>query len=930
MYISFLKQRTRPAVLGVLAALLLAGCGRESTVDPIVAAKESIKKGDTPSALVILKSALQGSPNNGALRYQLGSALLRVGDVTAAIVELEKAHDAGHSDDDVIPELARAMLEAGHAKKLIEKFADASLTTPSSIASLKSTLATAYWQLDNRVLSKKAIAEALAAVPEHPTAILLQANLRVVEGDVQGAINDTQGILAKDPKNLQAQQFLGVLLLHGSQDVKAAKQAFEKVLEIEPKFADAHKAIILLQIQDKDIAAADAQYLKLKNLLPSHPQTVYMGALLSNIKGDLKTARDLVQKLLRFAPQSAQLQFFAATIEYQLDSMLQAESYLSKGLQSQPDSSFARRLLARVYVNTSQLERALSTISPLLSAGSVEPETLATAAEIHLLMGNIAQAEALYAGAAKLSPENRRARTALAMMKLNRGERESGYAELESLSKTDGDAFADMALVTARMRAKDYEGALRATDALQAKQPTKPFPWLLKARILEAKGDAEGAKNSLEKAIAINPAYLPAAGRLADYDLLAKNPDQAIKRFDAVLKADPKSAAANLAVAEIRRLQGAKPAELAALYESVIRSNPNDARARVLLVNHHSQHGEPKLALDAAQSALAMLPNNPQILNAVGEAQLKAGDLNQALSTFTRLSSQQQKAAYPHFRLAEVHLHAKNQKEALASLSRAVAMQPDYLPAQRAQIAILVKMNDFDAASQIAKRIQQQRKNSYIGHLLEGDVEAARSRWDAAAKSYRLATAGSQSNEAAMKLHQALMSGGKAAAADTFAAEWLKTNKDSKSGARFQMYLGDLALDAGKLPVAEARYRDAVGLDPELAAGWNNLAHAVLSRKGPGALEMAERANALAPGRPMLLDTLASALAADGKFERAVEVQRKAVGLAPDSHVLTLNLAKIYIQAGDKVRAKAELEKLSRVTDSFPGKAQVSKLLAEV
>lgn len=908
-----------------LVAAILVGCGGDSSGDPVAAAKASLEKGDVPTAIVQLKSALQKSSRNGEARYLLGTALLRMGDANAAAVELEKAHEAGQADDDVVPELARVMLELGQTKKLIERFADTTLARPASIADLKASLAVALWQQKNMVGAKAAVSDALAAVPTHGPATLLQANLKAADGDIDGALSDTRSILSRNPKDLQAQQFLGVLLLHGKRDPKAAMEAFSKAVEIEPRFPPAHKALVTLHLQNRDIAGAKQQYEALKKALPNHSQTLHTAALLAYMQEDYPAAREAVQKLLRVADQSAPLQFLAGMIEYQAGAMLQAETFLSKGLQLHPDSSFARRLLAHVYIRTGQSERALATLKPLLAADAVEAETLATAAEIQLLMGNVSSAETYYGAAAKMAPDNRRARTAVALMKVTKGDKESGFAELESLSKGDADSYVDLALVTARLRLKDFDGALRAVDALQAKQPKKPFPLMLKSRILEAKQDAVGAKASLEAAYAIDPGYLPAAGRLADYDLLDNKPDQAAKRFDAVLKADPKNSAALLAVAEVRRVQGAKADELSSLYAGVIRANPDEARARVLLVNHELRQGNVKAALDAAQSAVAALPNNPQVLLALGDALIKAGDLQQALSAFSRLSSQQPKAPYPHFRMAEVHMMANNRASALKALARSLELAPNYLPSQRALVAIHTRSGEFDQAGKLIRSIQSQRPKEDIGFLLDGDFEVARKRWDAAAKSYRAALALGKSSESAMKLHKVLILGGKKGEADQFAATW---TKQQTTDAAFVMYLGDIALSSSQWPVAESHYREAVRIDPRRASAWNNLAHVLMAQKRPGALEMAEKANQLSPGRPAMMDTLALALAADGKFEQALETQRKVVGLAADTPVYQLTLAKIYLQAGDKTRAKAELDKLARLTDDFPGKSDVAKLLS--
>ena len=97
-----------------------------------------------------------------------------------------------------------------------------------------------------------------------------------------------------------------------------------------------------------------------------------------------------------------------------------------------------------------------------------------------------------------------------------------------------------------------------------------------------------------------------------------------------------------------------------------------------------------------------------------------------------------------------------------------------------------------------------------------------------------------------------------------------------------------------------------------------------------GAVAYAEKANQLAPQRPALMDTLAIALLAENQATRALEVQKKALELAPDDAPMRLNLARIYLKTGDKAQARVELEKLAKLGDKFPDQAEVAALLKSV
>mgnify|MGYP001333958278 FL=1 len=101
----------------------------------------------------------------------------------------------------------------------------------------------------------------------------------------------------------------------------------------------------------------------------------------------------------------------------------------------------------------------------------------------------------------------------------------------------------------------------------------------------------------------------------------------------------------------------------------------------------------------------------------------------------------------------------------------------------------------------------------------------------------------------------------------------------------------------------------------------------MVQQNKPGAVPFAEKANQLLPGRPPLMDTLATALAADKQVPKALEVQKQAVERAPEDGSLRLNLAKLYIQSEQKGMARSELEKIERMGRKYANQDEVGKLL---
>jgi Flp pilus assembly protein TadD len=101
-----------------------------------------------------------------------------------------------------------------------------------------------------------------------------------------------------------------------------------------------------------------------------------------------------------------------------------------------------------------------------------------------------------------------------------------------------------------------------------------------------------------------------------------------------------------------------------------------------------------------------------------------------------------------------------------------------------------------------------------------------------------------------------------------------------------------------------------------------------MTRQGkPGAVTLAEKANEILPDRAPLLDTLSLALENNQQLPKAIEAQARAVKLQPGDPSFSMRLARLYIKAGQKDKARSELEALARLGTKFAEQAEVEKLL---
>jgi len=912
-------------LLGIAATLVLAGCGGDSPEKQLASAKDYLQKKDTKAAVIQIKNVLQQQPESGEARFLLGTTLLQQGDVAGAELELRKALAAQYSKDEVVPELARAMLMLGQPKKVVDEFSGTQLSRPGAQASLQTALASAYAALGQRDASFIALDTALGAEPGYVPARLLDARRKAAARDADGALAIVDAVLQVEAVNAGAWGLKGDLLLYGKGDGAAALEAYRQAVAAAPRSLPALYALAAQLMRMGDLDGAGQQVEQMKKLAPRHPMAGFMEATLALQKKDFKTAREVSQPLVQLLPKDARVLQLAGAAELQGGSAAQAEIYLSRALQAAPQLALARRLLIASYLRTGQPAKALATLNTLDEKRDFDAGMYTLAGEVYLQNGDARKAEEAFAKALKLDPNDARKRTALAVTHLASGRSEAGLEELQDIAQADAGVTADMALISAHLRRQEFAKALAAVDQLEKKQPDKPLAANLRGRIQLLQKDQAGARKSFERALAIDPNFFPAVASLGALDVADKKPAEAKKRFEAALAKDPKNLQALLALAQLAAADAATRDEALSWLQKAVEAAPANPTPRLLLTDAYLRTGNQKQALATAQSAVTAIPDNPDLLIALGRAQQVSGEVNQAISTYGKAVAAQPLSPVPLVRLAEAQVVAKDYRSAEQSLRKALEVKPDFLDAQRGLVLIHLNDKNYQGALAVARQVQQQRPKEAVGALMEGDIETSRKGWPAATDAYKKALQVAPVAPVAMKVHSTLRAAGNTREAEQFAQNWLSSQP--KDGA-FLGYLGELAIADGDFALAQKRLQLVLQLQPDSVVALNNLAWVDLQLKQlDDALRAAERANTLAPGQPAFMDTWATILSAKGEHGKAIELQGKVVALQPNNPAFRLNLAKIYAEAGDKAKARAELDTLAKLGDKFQGQPQVAAML---
>ena len=917
-----------PRILaGVFAsALLMLACSDDSPEKHTASAREFLKKGDNKAAIIAIKNALQKDPERAAARLLLGQVLLETGDAKSAEVELRKALELKSPLDEVLPLLMRAYLANGQFKRVAEEANQAQLSTPEAIASVQTSLATALAATGDRPGAEAALARALEKKPDFVPALLTQARVFAVTRKVDEALATIERVLKLAPANADGWKFKG--------DLQAARNerdeslvSYRKAIEARPDMLPARIAVFANLMVQRKTEDAGREFEAMKKVSSGHPLTLSAGAQLAFANKDYKGAREYSQQLLRIAPENPATLLQAGAIEFRLKSFAQAEIFLNKVLKQNPQSLAARRWLALTYMESGQPAKAVEMLKPVLANIGGDSNMLMLAGEAHMRNGETARAEEFFSAAAKLDPHDARKRTSLALTRVAKGEADSGVADLEQISAADTGTSADMALIASHLRRGEVDKALKAIDTLEKKQPDNPLPHEMRGRLLLAKRDTAGARKSFERALALNPSYFSAVAGLAALDLNDKKPADAAKRFQTLLAADAKNVQAQLALAGLKAQAGGTTEEVAALINKAIAMRGDEPAPRIALMDLYLRAKDFRKAISVGQDAVAALPDRPDLLDLLGQAQQAGGELNQALATYTKQASMQSGAVRPYLRMAEINVAGKKPEAAAQNLRQALKIKSDLVEAQRGLIMLDLQAKNEKSALALAREVQKQRPTEAVGYLLEGDVHASQKAWPAASTSYRSGLKLVPGTELAARLHGSLLAGGNKVEAERFSSLWVK---DHPRDYGFQLHLGESAIARNDLDAAARQFQSLLAVMPENPVVLNNLAWISGRLKAPGAIEYAEKANKLVPNQPAFMDTLGVLLIDKGDTARALELLAKAAELAPQAPAIRLNYARALIKAGKKAEARRLLEDLAALGDKFPARAEIEKLAQEL
>ena len=912
----------------VVAIVLMAGCGLSNDPQSMIAKAQGYRtKNDYKAAMIELKNLLQKNPDHAEARYLLGVIYYDNHDYRLAEQELRRALQLSYERSKVMPVLGKAMLMTGDLQKVLDQIpleAHASNAVQADILTLRARALIGLGRGDS---AREVLETALTKQPEFPDALLELARLAVGDQKRDEASRLIERAIAGAPKFVDA-WLMKADLARLNADPAGAMAANQKVIEIAPSNVTARLNIATLHIANDKLDEARKLIAEAKRLAPENVVTTHMQALVDFRARDYKAANDAIQQVLKVAPDYMPSVLLAGAILFELGSYEQAQVHLGRVLGRVPGNLYAQKLLALTLARSGQMQRALDTLQTGLKQAPEDVGLTTVAGELYMQNGEFAKAAKFFEGAAKRDPKSAIARANLGVSRMASGDTDRAFADLESAVELDSTQYqADMLLIASHLERGNYDQALKATETLEKKQPNNPSSFYIKATVYLKKKDVPSARKYFERALELQPTFWQAATSLVELDLQEKNPKGARHRLESILGQDKSNMPALLALAELGPALGATQKERIDWLERASKANPSFVEPRLMLARLYAQTGDIKKALEVALQAQSSSPGNVFALELVGQLQQSTGQLNQAIVTFGDLAKVQPKSPVALYQLAGAQAKNADETAAAATLRQALSLKPDFIEAQEAMVGLDLRAGRYSEALNTARRVQKEHAKSPIGFALEGDVLMVEKKFPLAIKAYEITYSMAKNAALLIKLHMAYEFAGKVGEGDARVAQWLKAAPDD---AVVRLFAAEGALRRGVYKDAITHFEWLRQTQPDNVRVLNNLAWSYYQVKDTRALETAERAYKVAPDNAVVADTLGWLLVEQGNTGRGIGLLEKAAKVAPKNPEIGYHLAQGWIKAGDKSKARVELERVIATNVKFSQQTEALNLLKQL
>lgn len=448
------------------------------------------------------------------------------------------------------------------------------------------------------------VEEATLAAPDDPRPFMILSTYRGRRNDLEGALSAVNQALELDPENEDAQLRKAELLVDiGFKGQDAAMVAegqalIDAMLETNPTHAGALVVRAKVQLAQQNPKEA---LISLHQALDSRPDWAQAHFLLGaalGLQGDKTAARTELARALELDAGLVEARKILAKIHQSLGEHEYAVEEGRRYLAEYPGDSATRIVVSQSLLNLDRRAESLRELEKV-PPDERDPKVLYALGTLNMVLGRFEDARVNLMAAYESVPAN-----------------------------------ADLlrALLNLDMREERLDETVERIESALEVAPDDGKLWQLKGIVALTRGRGDEAEQSFKKAIELAPSDLTGYERLATFYGRTGRSQQAIEIYEQAVAVKPERAQLHYMLGVLYEFTGQNEKAIAS-YEEAIRRGPELGQAKNNLAYIYADSGQNlDRALDLAQEAKALLPDNPNAADTMGWVLYKRGIPSAAIS----------------------------------------------------------------------------------------------------------------------------------------------------------------------------------------------------------------------------------------------------------------------------------------------------------
>lgn len=343
-------------------------------------------------------------------------------------------------------------------------------------------------------------------------------------------------------------------------------------------------------------------------------------------RGDLTAAEAAFRESLKLRPRHVPSLLGLGELAFARGRLDDAGRWIDQALQADPDDGPALATQGRLLALQGKRSEAESVLQRAIERSPRAVRPRMDLADLLASRGEHRRAIEIYRAVVALDAQHAGARYALGVSLRAVGEREAAIREFQAaIERAPQAALAHLELARTEMQQKRMAQAMQAVDRALALQPVPYDARLLKADLLDARGDADAALKTLAAAMAVAPRDPFPHLRSGMIEQQRGRLDEARRAYLRALELEARQPVAlnNLAAIAVQRKTGLDEAEKWARDASAM--NPRAAQFQHTLGEVLRARGKKAEAVAAFEAAARLAPRDATLVFHHGRALAEAG-----------------------------------------------------------------------------------------------------------------------------------------------------------------------------------------------------------------------------------------------------------------------------------------------------------------